>query len=372
MNKRTGIWIAVAAGVVCLAFVSCCCFTGMLGSIDGRSTSTPGSSDHATEQVPSPANPAGLTPLPQAPPPAPSIQPVFVPCPSVQVTRDPPPLLPDWVPDELKRRLTSPFAPIPLQVDGSPAVLEVVRDGRERAVGLRVDRWIDGRLAEGAPIALPSSARRAVPGIYRDADAAVGVAGNLGVVIHAESAAVFVLVDLDRGRTLRSTPLALSMRNRERPGRPRIAHGGGIYGVVVPVGFELTWFEITSEGRLARGPITLGARSQHPRVVWNGERFAVLGSPREEGDHTLALYEIAPGGDAPSSWRTLASSYDPSDRWGQRRYVVRGELLFAHGAYFVLASSWALSHRSPDHRFEIIRAGLDGSIDQRACHDPTR
>lgn len=89
MKKRTWIWIViVAAGVVCLAIASCCCFTGMLGSMGGRSSSGPAvaTSDHTPEPIPSPeparapvADPASLpNPMP-APGPCDDLEPIEMP-----------------------------------------------------------------------------------------------------------------------------------------------------------------------------------------------------------------------------------------------------------------------------------------------------
>lgn len=372
MKKRTWIWIAIGAGAVCIVGASCCCFSGVLGTLGGSAPLPP---SVEAERAPEAAAPE---PTPAATPAEPAAaataeQARFMACPTLQIPpRDPPPLLPAWMPEDLSRRLLRPFPPVPFVLGGSPAALEVVRDERTHATGLRVDRWVDGSPETGTETPLPRSARRTLSGTFRDADAVAREDGHVGVALHSESVVAFAIVDTSGPRIVRTTRLPLPSRGGDRPGRPRVAHGGGVYGVVVPSGFELIWFELDSRGEIERGPIALDGRSNHPRVVWNGERFAVLASPEHEGDHTLALYEIAPGGSAPSRWRTLARSYDPSRPFEQRRYVVRGELLFEQDAYHLLVSSWSTSHRSPDHRFELFRAGLDGSVERRPCADPTR
>lgn len=89
MKKRTWIWIVVAAGVVCLAVVSCCCFTGMLGSMGGRSSSRDPAvvtSEPAPEPIASPepapapvAAPAALPNTTPVPGPCDDLEPIEMP-----------------------------------------------------------------------------------------------------------------------------------------------------------------------------------------------------------------------------------------------------------------------------------------------------
>lgn len=55
-KRRLWVWIGLAAGLVCLMVLSCCCFTGMLGSLNG--------SPAPAVNVPKPSSPAGAGPSP--------------------------------------------------------------------------------------------------------------------------------------------------------------------------------------------------------------------------------------------------------------------------------------------------------------------
>lgn len=308
------------------------------------------------------------TSFPPPPIPTPTTGTAWMPCPTLRLARpELSPLLPRWLPDEFKPRLSDPFPPVPLLLNGTPSIIEIVRNERGRAVGIAINRWVDDALTRSKYILLPSSAQSALSGFYRDADASVNGASDIGVAILAESVVVVVITDAMRLRVRKSLRLQLPARGGERPGRPRISYGGGLYGVVVPLGSELFWFEVDSSGSILRGPILLNAHAVQPRLVWNGDRFVVLGSPPGEGDHTLALYEIAPRGMEPSQWHVLARSYNPTNPFNQRRYFVCGDLLFEGDSYFLLVSSWAASHRDPDKRFEMYRIGRDGSVESQRC-----
>lgn len=357
-SNRLWLWIGLAA--LLAVPPSCCCLWWASVVLTAPSSSS------VPVPVPTPST-TQREPSYQPSPPAVEDTGPWVPCPTFQRSpRNAPELLPTWVPAPMHALLRRPFAAVPVLVEGQPSMLDVVRDDRNRPVALRIS-GLDG---SGDEIPLPAPARRALSRQYRAADVAVMDEGRLGVAIQAESTVVVAVTDRNRRRVRQTVQLPLPRRNRARPGRPRVASGDGVLGVVVPIGRELAWYEVTSRARVSRGPVLLNIHSDRPRLVWNGSRFVILGSPEGEGDHTLEFYEVDPGGGEASERRTIVREHNPGHPFEQRRHDVRGDLVFEQGAYFMLVASWSASSRNPDRRLELFRIGIDQILARRTCPDP--